>query len=90
MDLAFIFILWHKRIWGAAKTSAYYSIAPFWGVAFSMLLLGERPSIQFFIALVIMLVSTVLMVKDTITLQHAHMHNHGDLANHEHEHGISI
>lgn len=88
--LSIHFYIMAQKDLGEAKTSAYYSIAPFWGVAFSMLLLGERPSIQFFIALVIMLVSTVLMVKDTITLQHAHMHNHGDLANHEHEHGISI
>lgn len=51
---------------GAAKTSAFYSVAPFLGVAFGMLLLGERPGLQFYIALVIMIVSTVLMVKDTI------------------------
>lgn len=53
---------------GAAKTSAYYSIAPFLGVAFSMLLLGERPGIQFYIALIIMIISTYFMVKDTIEL----------------------
>lgn len=51
---------------GAAKTSAFYSIAPFLGVAFSMLLLSERPSVQFFIALAIMAASTILMVKDTV------------------------
>lgn len=51
---------------GAAKTSAFYSIAPFLGVAFSMLLLQERPGIQFYIGLLIMAVSTVLMVKDTL------------------------
>jgi len=67
---------------GAAKTSAYYSIAPFLGVAFSILLVGERPSIQFFVALAIMLVSTALIVKDTIELQHTHEHDH----QHSHEH----
>ena len=51
---------------GAAKTSAFYSIAPFLGVAFSMLLLGERPGLQFYVGLLIMAVSTVLMVKDTL------------------------
>ena len=51
---------------GAAKTSAFYSIAPFLGVAFSMLLLKERPGIQFYVGLLIMAVSTVLMVKDTL------------------------
>lgn len=61
---------------GAAKTSVYYSIAPFLGVAFSMVLLGERPTIQFFIAMAIMIASTAVMVKDTIRLQHTHEHEH--------------
>ncbi len=51
---------------GAAKTSAFYSVAPFLGVAFSMLLLKERPGVQFYIGLVIMAVSTVLMMRDTL------------------------
>lgn len=70
---------------GAAKTSAYYSIAPFLGVAFGILLLGERPAIQFYIGLVIMIISTVLMVNDTISLQHTHIHAHTHT--HEHMHG---
>ena len=70
---------------GAAKTSAYYSIAPFLGVAFGMLLLNERPGLQFYIGLVIMIVATVLMVKDTIGLQHTHEHYH--VHTHEHRHG---
>lgn len=51
---------------GAAKTSAFYSVAPFLGVAFSMMLLAERPGVQFYVALMIMVISTILMVKDTI------------------------
>lgn len=50
---------------GATRTSAYYSVAPFLGVIFGMVLLGERPGLQFYIALAIMLVSTVLIVKDS-------------------------
>jgi len=50
---------------GAAKTSAFYSIAPFLGVGFGMLLLGERPGLQFYVGLVIMIAATVLMIKDT-------------------------
>lgn len=57
------YILAQKDL-GAAKTSAYYSIAPFLGVAFGMLLLGERPTIQFCTALVIMVLGTVLMTAD--------------------------
>ena len=51
---------------GAAKTSAYYSIAPFLGVFFGIVLLNETPCIQFYIGLVIMIIAIVLMIKDTI------------------------
>ena len=70
---------------GAAKTSAYYSVAPFLGVLFGMLFLGERPGIQFYVGLAIMIGATVLMVKDTISLQHTHEHTH--VHTHEHHHG---
>ena len=70
---------------GAAKTSAYYSIAPFLGVAFGMVLLGERPGIQFYLGLAVMVAATVLMVKDTIALQHTHEHTHTHT--HPHRHG---
>lgn len=73
---------------GAAKTSAYYSIAPFLGVVFSMLLLGERPGIQFYAGLAIMIAATVLMVKDTIALQHSHEHIH--IHSHTHRHGDMV
>lgn len=73
---------------GAAKTSAYYSVAPFFGVLFSVLLLQERPGIQFYIGLSIMIGATVLMVKDTISLQHTHEHSHSHT--HEHAHGDLI
>ncbi|MBQ3151202.1 MAG: EamA family transporter [Clostridia bacterium] len=80
---------------GAAKTSAYYSVAPFIGVLFSIILLRERPSIQFYIALLIMIIGTVVMAKDTVVLQHTHEHKHvhthlhihnGDSENHTHKH----
>ena len=52
---------------GAAKTSAFYSIAPFLGVAFSMVL-GERPDLQFYLGLLVMMVATRLMIRDTLTV----------------------
>ncbi|MDO5110834.1 MAG: DMT family transporter [Clostridia bacterium] len=88
------YILAQKEL-GAAKTSAYYSIAPFLGVAFSMLVLRERPGAQFYLALGVMAVSTFIMMKDTIALQHMHQHahvhthahRHGDIVHsHEHQH----
>lgn len=83
--LSINFYIMAQKELGAAKTSAYYSIAPFLGVAFSMLLLRERPALQFYVALVIMIISTVLMGKDTIELQHTHEHTH--IHTHEHRHG---
>lgn len=70
---------------GAAKTSAYYSIAPFLGVVFGVAVLSERPGLRFYAGLCIMIAATVLMVKDTISLQHTHAHTH--VHNHEHTHG---
>ena len=52
---------------GAAKTSAFYSIAPFLGVAFSMVL-GERPGVGFYLGLLVMVAATWLMVRDTLDI----------------------
>lgn len=65
------YILAQKEL-GAAKTSAFYSVAPFLGAAFGMILFREMPGVQFFIALPVMVLATVLMVKDTITSPPAH------------------
>lgn len=83
--LSIHFYIMAQKDLGAAKTSAYYSIAPFLGVAFGMLILGERPGIRFYIALVVMIISTYFMIKDTIELQHTHEHSH--VHTHEHSHG---
>ena len=83
--LSIHFYIMAQKDLGAAKTSAYYSVAPFMGVAFSMLLLAERPGLRFYVALLIMIVSTYFMVKDTIELQHTHEHSHGDVV-HTHLH----
>ena len=66
--LSIHFYIMAQKDLGAAKTSAYYSIAPFLSVAFSMLLLSEKPGVQFYIALVMMIISTYFMVKDTVEL----------------------
>ncbi len=86
--LSIYFYVMAQKDLGAAKTSAYYSIAPFLGVAFGMLILGERPAIQFYVALIVMIVSTYFMIKDTIELQHTHEHNHTHT--HEHSHGDTV
>lgn len=52
---------------GAAKTSAYYAVAPFLGVIFSLILLGERPGMQFYVALGVMILGTILIIRDTLS-----------------------
>jgi len=86
--LSIYFYVMAQKDLGAAKTSAYYSIAPFLGVAFGMLILGERPTIQFYVALIVMIFSTYFMIKDTIELQHTHEHTHTHT--HEHRHGDTV
>ena len=84
--LSIHFYIMAQKDLGAAKTSAYYSIAPFLGIAFSLIILGERPAIQFFAAVLIMIISTYIMIKDTIALQHTHEHVHEHV--HAHTHGF--
>ena len=62
---------------GAARTSAYYSVAPFLGVVFGMVLLGERPGLQFYIALVIMIVATGMIVDDSCRVERGDSDRHG-------------
>ncbi len=54
---------------GAAKTSAFYSIAPFLGVGFSFVLLREQPKLQFYIGLAVMLIATAIMIWDTLDIE---------------------
>lgn len=86
--LSINFYIMAQKELGASKTSAYYSISPFLGVAFSMLILKERPGIMFYTAMAVMTAAAVLMAKDTIALQHTHMHTH--VHTHEHRHGDMV
>ena len=58
--LSIYYYTYAQRIIGAARTSAYYAVAPFIGVVLSMIILGERPNWLFFVALAIMLVGTYI------------------------------
>ena len=55
---------------GAAKTSAYYAVAPFIGAFFSFVFLHERLTAMYLAALAFMVAGTVLVVKDTVASQH--------------------
>lgn len=55
-----------QRDLGAAKTSAYYAVAPFIGAFLAFLVNGEKLTWVYFIALVFMVIGTVFVVYDTI------------------------
>lgn len=56
-----------QRFLGAARTSVYYAIAPFFGVLFSWIFLREAPSTMFVLALCVMLAGAVFAVLDQKT-----------------------
>lgn len=61
---------------GAAKTSAYYAVAPFIGTALSCIIWRDALSVQYFLALAVMLAGSVLVVLDTLQAEHTHPHTH--------------
>lgn len=65
-----------QNILGAAKTSAYYAVAPFVGAFLSFAVLREQLSWMYFIALIVMIGGSVLVVADTLIRHHAHEHQH--------------
>lgn len=56
--LSILFYIYAQRSLGAAKTSAYYAVAPFIGVALSLALFREIPSGWFIAALIVMIAGT--------------------------------
>lgn len=56
--LSIYFYVYAQRELGAAKTSAYYAIAPFIGVGLSFIIFLQIPTISFVIALLIMIGGT--------------------------------
>jgi len=66
---------------GAAREAAYFATAPFFGVALSVAVLRESPTLPQLIAILIMSVGVVLLLR----ARHSHMHIHEAL-DHEHRH----
>lgn len=61
---------------GAAKTSAYYAVAPFIGAFLSFVILKESLSWMYALALAVMVAGAALAVVDTLIRHHAHLHAH--------------
>ena len=62
--LSIFFYVYAQRILGAARTSAYYAIAPFIGTLLSLVIFREIPHYTYFIALGLMAVGAWLSSRD--------------------------
>ena len=62
--LSIFFYVYAQRLLGAARTSAYYAIAPFIGTALSLMIFRELPPYTYFIALAVMMIGAWLCAKD--------------------------
>ncbi|MBI3547373.1 MAG: DMT family transporter [Gammaproteobacteria bacterium] len=75
-----LFVLALRQL-GTARTGAYFSVAPFFGAALSLLLLQEAPALLFWIAATLMAAGVYLHLSE----RHEHMHRHEPLT-HVHRH----
>ena len=64
--LSIYFYIYAQRDLGAAKTSAYYAVAPFAGAALSIVIFRRLPDGAFFIGLAIMLAGSYFATADTM------------------------
>lgn len=62
--LSIFFYVYAQRLLGAARTSAYYAVAPFIGTILSLIIFREVPHYTYFIALGSMVVGAWLCSKD--------------------------
>lgn len=69
------------RTLGTARTGAYFSVAPLFGVAISLVLWPALPGVLFWCAAILMALGIWLHVRE----RHAHLHSHEPLA-HSHRH----
>jgi drug/metabolite transporter (DMT)-like permease len=75
-----LFVLALRHL-GAARTGAYFSVAPFFGAVISLAMLGEQPEPAFWLAAAMMSLGIWLH----LTESHHHMHTHEHML-HAHPH----
>lgn len=78
----FLYVRAQKEL-GASKTSAYYTIAPFVGALLSFVILKESMNEYYLLALLIMVAGSVLVVIDTLMMNHSHLHTHTFVHTHD-------
>lgn len=62
--LSIYYYVYAQRFIGAARTSAYYAVAPFIGVFLSLIIFREVPGVLFIAALFLMIVGAWLSSQD--------------------------
>ena len=62
--LSIYFYVYAQRLLGAARTSAYYAVAPFIATILSLIILRETPDITYYFALVLMIIGAWLSSQD--------------------------
>jgi drug/metabolite transporter (DMT)-like permease len=78
---------------GAARTGAYFSVAPFAGIVLALAALGENPGALFWLALPLAAAGVWLHVSERHVHEHLHEplehgHSHAHDEHHRHEHGF--
>lgn len=94
--LSIYFYILAQRHLGAARTSAYYAIAPFVGTALSFIILQENITLAFVAAFAIMAAGAYLASSEKHShnhvhapVQHEHRHRHDDM-HHTHTHAHPV
>lgn len=92
--LSIFFYVTAQRSLGAARTSAYYAVAPFIGVGISFVIFDEPITLSFFAASIVMVLGTYFAIFENHVHQHLHTfvehdhrHNHSD-GHHNHSHEL--
>lgn len=80
---------------GTARTGAYFSVAPFFGAALALVLLGEQTTVFFWVASAFMGLGVWLHVSERHEHEHAHepmehTHPHVHDEHHQHEHAAGL
>lgn len=79
------------RAIGSARTSTWFASGPFIGTILSVIILGERPPSQYWLAALVMLSGMFLLYREVHKHPHqheslVHSHNHEHDEHHRHEH----
>ncbi len=82
--LSIFFYVTAQRSLGAARTSAYYAVAPFIGVGISFIVFNEPITVSFVTATIVMVLGTYFAIFE----KHEHKHLH-TYVEHEHRHSHS-